>query len=61
MKRKKERDGMQSEQESGRNASNPRLACPPYPRSIIYGKVVHVYISLAEVSEIIRWLCLKKK
>jgi hypothetical protein len=44
---------------SGRNASNPRLACPPQLKSINTDKVVIAYIPTNKVTESINGLCLK--
>lgn len=50
---------MQSEDERGRNASNPRWHVPRISRSIILRMVILGYIVQARVSESIYWLCLK--
>ena len=50
-KKKEERDGMQSEHESGRNASNPGWHVPRISRSIIQAMVVLTYISQGGMGE----------
>jgi len=52
---------MQSECESGRNASNPGWHVPRISRSISHRMVVLGYISRAGVNESIHWRCLKKE
>lgn len=58
-KKKEERDGMQSEHESGRNASTPGWHVPRISRSIVQRMVIQIYIAQWEVSESIHRLCLK--
>lgn len=61
MKKKEERDGMQSEDESGRNASTPGRHVPRISRSIMYRMVVLGYIVQVRVSESIRFFFNHKK
>jgi hypothetical protein len=46
---------------SGRNASNPRLACPPQLKSINTDTVVFIYIPQSRVSESIQFDLRKSK
>lgn len=56
-KKKEERDGMQSEHESGRNASTPGWHVPRISRSIVQRMVIQIYIAQWEVSESIHRRC----
>jgi hypothetical protein len=59
--KKEERDGMQREMESGRNASILGWHVLRNSRSINYRRVVLTYKSRVGVSESIRSDCFKKK
>lgn len=54
-RKKRERDGMQSEQEMWQKCQHPRLACPPQSRSIIKRIAVLDYIAKEGMDESIRF------
>ncbi len=57
--KKGERDGMQMQRESGRNASIPGWHVLRNSKSINHGRVVLGYKLRVGVIESIQWLCLK--
>ena len=59
--KKEERDGMQMQRESGRNASNHGWHVLRISRSINHGRAVRDYIVRGGVNESIHSDCLKKK
>jgi len=50
-----------SSKKSGRNASNPKLACPPQLKSITTRKGFLIYIPANRVTETIHFRCVKKE